>query len=237
MVLNLQYKQKIFPCGLLFWVALVKCDRCGKERMVSSANVKKGVGVKWCKKCAFIGENNPFFGKCHTEVVRKHLSEQKVGANHPFYGKHLSAEHRIKIGLKQIGEKNHMFGKHHSEEHCRRIGDAQRGSKNHSWNPELTDGDREHRRSLNKTQLQEWRKTIFARDHFTCQILGHKGCNLNVHHLFSYHKYKDRRFDIHNGITIRRDVHLLFHMIYGQKNNTPDQFFEFCEYMYDVLRM
>ena len=49
----------------------------------------------------FSGENNPFYGKHHTEETKKKISEARKGKtqgeNHPFYGKHHSQESLNKI--------------------------------------------------------------------------------------------------------------------------------------------
>ena len=44
----------------------------------------------------FSGENNPFYGKHHTEETKEKISKNKkrkrAGQNHPFYGKHHTEE-------------------------------------------------------------------------------------------------------------------------------------------------
>lgn len=50
------------------------------------------------------GETNSFYGKTHSDEVKKRFSEQRKGENNAMYG---SA---------RFGEKNPMYGKHHSEE-------------------------------------------------------------------------------------------------------------------------
>ena len=43
------------------------------------------------------GENNPLYGKHHSDETRKKLSELTKGENHPMYGKHRSEETRKKM--------------------------------------------------------------------------------------------------------------------------------------------
>lgn len=84
------------------------------------------------------GENNPFYGKTHTDKVKIIISKKaKVRLskkeNHPFYnkhmsnetkrilseinkGRHISEETKEKIRIANTGDKNGMFGKTHSEE-------------------------------------------------------------------------------------------------------------------------
>ena len=87
------------------------------------------------------GENNPMFGKKHSEETRRKLSEAKTGENHYMYGKKHSEKTRKKISKALSGENNPMFGKKLSEEHRKKISEAKNTtsyyhvtkSKNHKY--------------------------------------------------------------------------------------------------------
>jgi 5-methylcytosine-specific restriction endonuclease McrA len=73
-----------------------------------------------------------------------------------------------------------------------------------------------------------WRRKVYERDHFTCQITGiKKSGDLVAHHLNSYNSDIKCRFNIDNGITLLSSIHKLFHKQYGYGNNTREQFEEF----------
>ena len=92
------------------------------------------------------GENNPFYGKHHTEETRKRISEkiksERCGENNPMYGKHLSKEHKQKLSEKLSGENNPMYGKKgilspnygktFTEEHKKKISESHKGKNNPS---------------------------------------------------------------------------------------------------------
>lgn len=103
------------------------------------------------------------------------------------------------------------------------------GENNPSWNPNLTDEDRENRRVYQGNSQELWRKQVFERDDYTCQCCGKRGGKLNAHHLDGYNWCKERRFDIDNGVTLCRECHRQFHKLYGCKNNTKEQFDEYIE--------
>lgn len=96
---------------------------------------------------------------------------------------------------------------------------ARKGSKHPNWRSDLSEEDRalSKRRNLDP-RVNEWTKSVLERDRYTCQISGEKG-EMVAHHIRSWESNKDIRFDINNGITISRHLHLLFHKIYGFKNN------------------
>ena len=64
------------------------------------------------------GENNPFYGKHHSEETKKKMSEANKG-------REFSKQHKEKLSEQaknKIGSKNPFYGKHHSEESKLRMG-------------------------------------------------------------------------------------------------------------------
>jgi 5-methylcytosine-specific restriction endonuclease McrA len=107
--------------------------------------------------------------------------------------------------------------------------ESKKGENNINWNPNKTDEERIITREVarNFPENKQWRKQVFERDNYTCQICDKRGGLLVPHHLYNYAQYPELRYDINNGVTLHKEEHDLFHKIYGKKNNTPDQFFEF----------
>jgi hypothetical protein len=66
------------------------------------------------------GENNPMFGRHHSEEARRKISNAFRGENNPQYGKPLSEETRKKISQS-------LKGKIFSEEHCNNLSKSLKG--------------------------------------------------------------------------------------------------------------
>lgn len=92
----------------------------------------------------------------------------------------------------------------------------------------------EQHMARNNTYYKEWIKKVFQRDNYTCQCCGKRGGNLNAHHLYNFAEYENLRYEIDNGITLCPQCHLVnypnsFHSIYGERNNTPEQLYEYIK--------
>lgn len=78
------------------------------------------------------------------------------------------------------------------------------GAKSHFWKGGLTD---ENRKLRNSPRAREWRKAVFARDAYTCQICHKQGGYLNADHIKPWSKYPALRFELSNGRTLCRPCH------------------------------
>jgi hypothetical protein len=92
------------------------------------------------------------------------------------------------------------------------IGHMWKGEDNHFWQGGITESSKLIRQS---TPYRKWRKAVFQRDNYTCQLCGirnekgvGKTIELNVDHIKSFSNYPNLRFDIDNGRTLCRPCHL-----------------------------
>jgi len=177
------------------------------------------------------GEKNPFYGRKHTEKSKRRMSETHKGIKHSeetkrkmsiaHKGKKYSEEFKIKMSEINKGENNPFWGKHLPEEHKRKISESlkgrtltekhirkmsevRKGEKSPEWKGGITPINKRIRHSL---EYKFWRRAVFERDDYTCKVCGKRGCRLNAHHVKSFAKFPELRFEIDNGITRCVDCH------------------------------
>jgi len=71
---------------------------------------------------------------------------------------------------------------------------------------------REHKRGshyhyLGRTEYKTWRKLVFERDDYTCQMCKKRGVVLQADHIKSWTFYPDLRYELSNGRTLCVDCH------------------------------
>lgn len=109
-------------------------------------------------------------------------------------------------------------------EHLRKNRRTLRGSEHPSWKESLTEEDRDKERSREARTV--WRNGVFVRDNYKC-VVCRLGGKIQAHHLDGWHWCRERRLDTTNGVTLCNGCHRDFHKIYGNSNNTSEEFFEF----------
>ena len=116
------------------------------------------------------------------------------------YGPHSKA-HRKKLAIAHTGKKRPPF----SKEWLDKMSVSHSGERNANWQGGIT---KEHYLVRMSKKMRLWRLSVLERDLFTCQNCGISGCVLEVHHLKSFAKYPELRFDINNGQTLCKKCHL-----------------------------
>lgn len=132
-----------------------------------------------------------------------------------------------KIGDAQRGKKKHS-GWHHSEETKKKLGDLKRGvafseihlqnlslshrgtnagSKNSNWKGGVS---KKYKQEYRYGEYKDWRKAVFKRDNYTCQMCGAyggEGVYITAHHIKSFAHYPEERYNILNGLTLCEVCH------------------------------
>lgn len=74
--------------------------------------------------------------------------------------------------------------------------------------PAYIDGrSSEAARLRGSSSYRRWRRSVFVRDDFTCQICGQRGGDLNADHIKPFALFEELRFDLSNGRTLCLSCH------------------------------
>ena len=146
---------------------------------------------------------------------RKRMSEAHIGIKMPPF----TQEHKERIRKTMLGQK-------YTAERCVNISNAQigrvclwqRGEKSRFWK-----GGRTALRLAikNLIQYKKWRRDVFSRDNFTCQMCWKKGGKIQADHKKAFHLILtennikiiedavkcDKLWDLNNGRTLCRHCH------------------------------
>lgn len=83
------------------------------------------------------------------------------------------------------------------------------GKENHFWKGGVSQKNKTERELISRTiEYKKWRKSIFERDDYTCQVCFSKGIIIHANHIKKWSDCVDLRFEIKNGITVCKDCHL-----------------------------
>jgi hypothetical protein len=125
---------------------------------------------------------------------------------------------------------NHFHTKKQGCKHCAIVTrPSWEGENNPSWKGGISDKNNRERHS---NKYKRWVKEVYIRDKYTCQCCSRVGGELRAHHIDSFSKYKSKRYEISNGMTLCRSCHDVdvpnsFQNKYGTVNQTSEELFEF----------
>lgn len=190
---------------------------------------KKGLQVAWNKGIKIDRQKFSTMGHFlkHSEEAKRKMSESCLkNPSRYWLGKKTSKKHKENLSKAHIGKNignNNGFKKGQSP--------WNKGKKNFilpekhwNWKGGITPENHKIRMSF---EMKYWRKSVFARDIFTCQKCWQVGGKIQAHHINNFADFSELRTSIENGITFCKEHHKEFHKIYGKKNNTKEQLREF----------
>lgn len=90
-------------------------------------------------------------------------------------------------------------GKLHSLKQRIRKSAVRQGISVDEWKGFVSSPNRLARATL---EYKNWREAVYARDDYTCQMCGKRGGRLHPHHIKTFAKYPELRFDVNNGVTL-----------------------------------
>lgn len=197
-----------------------------------SAHLHQGAGCHECGKESRLLTIEEFIAR---SLVFHEKGRYDYSFIKPYKDRFIRSDLKIQIRCNVCGQNfwQKPYAHYYAGQGCKYCAiEGRKGEGNPSWNPNLTDEEREKNRNI--PGYKEWIISIYERDKFTCCCCGDKkGGNLSAHHLYSWDTHKELRLDVNNGITLCYDgngsCHKLFHDNYGYGNNTPEQYREFFE--------
>lgn len=203
---------------------------------ISEAQKNSSKFQEWLKK---LHESN--IGKSRSKDTKERMSKRRKefwqdSENRKRMSKAYKNSPNCKKQLKELHEAKK--GKPRSEKIREKISEAERGEKGSNWKGGVTSLNKVIRQSLN---FKLWRKSIFKRDNYTCQLCNKRSRQIFPHHIISFVEIRDKNnirtfdealnceelWDINNGITLCEKCHKEFHKRYGWGNNTKEQLEEF----------
>lgn len=178
---------------------------CGTTATISLDKFRQGQRCATCKakKC---GQNKHSY-----EYVKQYFDKQGCELlSKTYFGNKEKLTYKCVCGnISRIA-----FAKFQSGQRCkkcksRNISERHRGPNSVNWDHSRTMEERIKDRRY--PEYYEWRRNVFERDDFTCQICGLRGGRLAAHHIQGFAKYPDLRTEVSNGITLCADCHKTYH--------------------------
>jgi hypothetical protein len=159
-------------------------DRSHLPKRVMHPNSREAI------RKALLGKKQP------PEVVKKRADALR--------GTKKTEEDRRGISQRMMGNK-HGLGHRHTEETRRLMSEkARRGSASNFWKGGTTEEAKLIRQSA---EYRLWRRAVFERDDYVCQICGQRGGRLHPDHIKRFSHFPELRFDVSNGRTLCEPCH------------------------------
>ena len=140
-----------------------------------------------------------------SEALKKAYQEGKVRT--AFISGH-EVKKEWKVGVRESNKANPKHTIPHSEETKLKISSSRKGKNSGESNPMWKGGiSLSYKTGYYSPEYKEWRKLVFKRDSYTCQACGVRDVYITAHHIKSFSRYPELRFDLDNGLALCEPCH------------------------------
>lgn len=187
----------------------VICDTCGKEIEKYESRVSTH---NFCNRECYLKFHAAIKQKYICEICGKEFIGSNGNANRFCSRECYNIFHNIKNKERECPKcHKKFFAKTSEDKYCSwECYNADRhppkGENHWNWQGGIS---LEHD-NRDSAQYKEWRKAVYKRDNYKCQICGSKE-KLNAHHIKSWKNFPELRYDVDNGITYCEACHIKWH--------------------------
>lgn len=179
---------------------------CGTVASISFDKFKQGQRCYECKIRKTGGKNKHsyeyvkgFFEENGCQLLSKSYEGNKEKLKYKCVCGHIS----------HIAFSKFQYGQRCEKCKSRKLSELRRGPNASNWDHTRTMEERIKDRRY--PEYYEWRRNVFERDDYTCQICGLRGGRLNAHHIQAFAKFPELRTEVSNGVTLCNECHSTYH--------------------------
>jgi 5-methylcytosine-specific restriction endonuclease McrA len=210
----------------------IKCKQCTEEFQQWSGDPKRSHWRKeFCsRKCQYASFKKPITGfknclECgkkmpYRETLKVRSYAGVFSAKSKYCSKKCLCTAINRLPRKPRTGPSPLKGRKRDRAACLKSSIAQRGEKHWNWKGGISKSNQSDRSSI---KYKEWRRSVFARDNYTCVECNYKGKGLEPDHIKKWSDYPELRFVVSNGRTLCHDCHEKTPTYRNRKLSTPDK--------------
>lgn len=201
------------------------CPLCGKERETKFCHISTQ-GHTFCRSCSrSFKTSQELIGQRFGRLLVLEIAEGIVGNDGSLYG---AVKCKCSCGKVIIVRTSYLKNKNISSCGCRiRTPGPTHPSYKHDMSEEQRQKYRSHRKD-NQSVL--WKYAVKRRDRYVCRVCG-SDKSVVAHHIESFSKNENSRFDVNNGITLCATCHNKYHNVFMGNNRVPATRKSFLEWL------